>query len=238
MERNLPTINLSAAIIFKNATEKLRPSPTIGRPQSVKNFVDGLAIYTAMKCITLFQNGILCGQSSQSVLVYNFSNMHAMSQRSDVFGCSYRANIKEPAFWITIMLLSAVSWFRLPSCLIPTAMLDSKSLNTLLLEVMISSQSECVCICDLSDLTLQIVFDAWWASMNVASKPSIAWNDCRHGYSWRFYLHCRMEETASPGIICIICNQVFRHPSEHGTTSMGKQLLEKAHIAKFNELTA
>jgi len=46
-----------------------------------------------------------------------------------------------------------------------------------------------------------------------------------------------MEENGSPGIICIVCHQVLRHPSDHGTSSMGKHLLAKAHIAKLNELT-
>jgi len=73
--------------------------------------------------------------------------------------------------------------------------------------------------------------------MNVGSKRLIAWNNSRHAPSWRFYLHCGMEENGSPGIICILCHQVLRHPSEHGTSSMGKQLLAKAHIAKLNELT-
>ena len=116
-------------------------------------------------------------------------------------------------------------------------MSDSKSLNTSLLEVMISSKNECVFIRDLSDLTLQIIFDAWWASMNIGSKRPIAWKNSRHAPSWGFYLHCGIEETGSPGIICIICHQVLRHPSEHGTSSMGKHLLAKAHIAKLNELT-
>jgi len=56
------------------------------------------------------------------------------------------------------------------SFLIPTAMSDSKSLNTALLEVMITSKHERVFMRDLSDLTLQIIFDAWWASMKVDSK--------------------------------------------------------------------
>jgi len=116
-------------------------------------------------------------------------------------------------------------------------MLDSQSLNTSLLEVMISSKNKCVFIYDLSDLTFQISFDAWWASMNVGSMQPIAWNDSRHGPSWRFYLHCGMEENCSPGIICIVCHRILRHPSEHGTSSMGKHLLAKAHIAKLNELT-
>jgi hypothetical protein len=116
-------------------------------------------------------------------------------------------------------------------------MSDTQSLNTSLLEVMISSKNECVFICDLSDLTLQIIVDALWAFMNVGSKRPIASKNSRHAPSWRFYLNCGIEETSSPGIICIVCYQVLRHPSEHGTSSMGKHLLAKAHIAKLNELT-
>jgi len=116
-------------------------------------------------------------------------------------------------------------------------MTDIQSLNTSLLEVMISAKYNHVFIRDLSDLTLQIIFEAWWASINVGSKRPIAWNASRHVPSWRFYLHCGIEESGSPGIICIICHQVLRHPSEHGTSSMGKHLFAKAHIAKLNELT-
>jgi len=116
-------------------------------------------------------------------------------------------------------------------------MSDSHSLNTSLLEVLIRSKNDCVFIHDLSDLTLQIIFAAWWASMNIGSKRPIAWNNSRHEPLWRFYLHCGMAENGSPGIICIVRHQVLRHPSEHGTSSMGKQLLAKAHIAKLNELT-
>jgi len=39
---------------------------------------------------------------------------------------------------------------------------------------MISSKNERVFVRDLSDLTLQIIFDAWWASMNLGSKRPIA----------------------------------------------------------------
>ena len=102
---------------------------------------------------------------------------------------------------------------------------------------MISSKNERVFIHDLSDLTLQIIFDAWWASIDIDLKRPIAWNNSRHAPSWRFYLHCGIEETCSPGIICIVCHQVLRHPSEPGTSSMGKHLQAKAHIAKLNELT-
>jgi hypothetical protein len=53
-------------------------------------------------------------------------------------------------------------------------MSDTKSLNTLLLEVMISSKKERIFIRDLSDIALLIVLDAWCASMNVGSKWPIA----------------------------------------------------------------
>jgi len=116
-------------------------------------------------------------------------------------------------------------------------MSDSQSLNTCLLEVMFSSKNERVFVRDLSDHSFQNIFDAWWASMNVVSKRPIAWNNSRHAPSWRFYLHCGMQENGHPGIIRIVCHQVLRHPSEHGTSSMWKHLLAKAHIAKLNELT-
>jgi hypothetical protein len=44
-------------------------------------------------------------------------------------------------------------------------MSDSKYVNTLLIEVMISLKNELVIILDLSDITVQIVLDAWWATM-------------------------------------------------------------------------
>jgi hypothetical protein len=73
--------------------------------------------------------------------------------------------------------------------------------------------------------------------MNVGSKRPIAWNNSKHAPLWRFYLHCGIEETGSPGIICIICHQVLHDPSEHGTSSMRKHLLAQVLIAKLNALT-
>jgi hypothetical protein len=102
---------------------------------------------------------------------------------------------------------------------------------------MICSKNERVFIRDLSDLTLQTIFDTRWASMNVGSKRPIGWNNSRHAPLWRFYFHCGIDETGCPGIICIVCQQVFHHPSQYGISSMGKHLLGNAHIAKLNELT-
>jgi len=135
------------------------------------------------------------------------------------------------------MLLLTVSQPELHSFQIPTTMLDSQSMNTSLLEVMIYSENEPVIIRDLSDLTLTIIFDAWWVSMNVGSKRPVAGSNPEHAPLWRFYLHCRIEETGSPGIISIMGHWVLCRPSEHGTSSIGKLLLAKAHVVKLNELT-
>jgi hypothetical protein len=56
-------------------------------------------------------------------------------------------------------------------------MTDSKSLYTSLLEVIISSNKKPVIIRDVSELTLQTIFDTWWASMNLGSNRPIAWNN-------------------------------------------------------------
>jgi len=73
--------------------------------------------------------------------------------------------------------------------------------------------------------------------MNIGSKRHIAWNTSRHAPLGRFFSHCEMEETGSHNIIYIISHHVLRHPSEHGTSVIGKHLLMKAHIAKWNTLT-
>ena len=110
--------------------------------------------------------------------------MHATSHRSDFFVCRCGVNIEEPAVCCTGSLPSAVFRVGLPSFPIPTAMSDSKMLNTSSLEVMITSQNKRVFIHGLSDLTFQNMFDAWWPSTNVDSKRPIAWNDCSHAPSW------------------------------------------------------
>ena len=68
-----------------------RPPPTIESPQSVNRFCGGSEWYTEMNCIVLFLIRVLCGQSLHSDLLYNFTNMHAMSYRSDFFTCSTSA---------------------------------------------------------------------------------------------------------------------------------------------------
>jgi len=53
--------------------------PTIEYPQTVNSFCAGSEWYTAMNCVVMFLSRVLRSQSLQSVLVYNFTNMHAMS---------------------------------------------------------------------------------------------------------------------------------------------------------------
>ena len=130
-----------------------------------------------------------------------------------------------------------ISQLELLSDQILTPLSDSKSLNTLLVPVRISSNNEHVFICDLSDLTSKIKFDAWWASRNVGSNHSSAWNDSRHTPLWHFYLHCGIKETGNPRIICIIRHHFLCHPSDHVTRLMGKHMVGKVHDAKLYKLT-
>jgi len=102
---------------------------------------------------------------------------------------------------------------------------------------MISSRNEHASIPDLSDLTLQIIINAWWAVMSIGSKCPFTWNYFRCAPSCQFHLHCKYEETSRPSIICLICHQHLHHPSHHGIYSMGKLLLAKSHIAKINTLS-
>jgi hypothetical protein len=99
---------------------------------------------------------------------------------------------------------------------------------------MMSSKKERVCICNLSKLTVQIIVNTWWTSINAGWKWPIAKINSGHTPSWSFYFHCGIEETGSPGIICIVCHEAVCHPSEHGTNALGKHWLTKAHIAKLN----
>jgi len=135
--------------------------------------------------------------SSLYVLGFNFTIMHAVSHRSDYFlACSSKFNIEQPPFYLTITYHLTVIQIELPRIQFPTSMSDTKSLNTSLLEVIISSTNEQVFIGDVINDTLQIIFDVWWASMNVGSMQSIASNDSRHAPLWQLYLHCGIEETS------------------------------------------
>jgi hypothetical protein len=97
-------------------------------------------------------------------------------------------------------------------------MSDLPLLNTSLLKVMIYSKNELVFMRNSSHLTLQIVINAWWASMDEDSMLPISCNNSRHAPLCQFYLHCRIEATGRLGIMCVICHHVLRHPSEHETS--------------------
>jgi hypothetical protein len=83
--------------------------PTIEHPQSINNFCGGSERYTAMYSIVLFLNQVLPGQSLQSVLVYNFTNMHAMSYRFDFFACSCSQYLRTRSLVYYNVTLSSLS---------------------------------------------------------------------------------------------------------------------------------
>jgi len=101
---------------------------------------------------------------------------------------------------------------------------------------MIPSKNECVSTGDLSYLTVESIFDACWASMNIGSESPIGWNHSSHAPPSQFHLHCGIEHTAIIGIICIMCHPVIRHPSEHGTCSMWKHLLAISSHGKVTQI--
>ena len=68
-------MNLSAAFIGKNASVDI-VSASYNCAPTVRQ---GSEHYKAITCIMLFLNAGLRGQSLQSVLVFNVTNMHAMS---------------------------------------------------------------------------------------------------------------------------------------------------------------
>jgi hypothetical protein len=105
------------------------PAHTIERPHSDNSCGRCSECYPAMNCIVLILNRVLCGQSSQSILVYNFTNMFAMSYKSDFFARSCTVNIEELAVCLTVSSLLPVSRVGSTSVLILTAMSDSQSLN-------------------------------------------------------------------------------------------------------------
>jgi len=113
---------------------------------------------------------------------------------------------------------------------------NSQSFYSVILEDMISSKNESVIIHDLSDLTLQIIFDSSQVSGNVGLKSWNACNNSSHGPLWCIDFQCGIEEISSHFIVCIVYHQVLRHRSEHVTSSLAKQYMAKPLIARLNGL--
>jgi len=75
IERRLTTMNLSAAIIGKNASVDIASASYNCAPMVRQ----GSERYIAINCSMLFLNGGFRGQSLQSVLVFVITNVNAMS---------------------------------------------------------------------------------------------------------------------------------------------------------------
>jgi hypothetical protein len=77
--------------------------------------------------------------SSLYLLVFNFTTMHAMSHRSDLFlTCSSIVNNSELAFYLTITYPFTVTQIEIPRVQFPTMMSDKTSLNTSLPDILMS----------------------------------------------------------------------------------------------------
>jgi len=80
-------MNLLAAFIGKNASD----DNASGSYNWVPAVCQGCFRYTAINCLVLFLNRVLCGQSLQFVRVINFTNIHTMPYWSYYFPCSCRS---------------------------------------------------------------------------------------------------------------------------------------------------
>lgn len=130
-----------------------------------------------------------------------------------------------------------MSQYELHHFNISTTVADSQSLNKSFLEILIPSTKELVIIRDLSDIDFQLTCGTLWASIYVGSKCLTDSDNFRFVPLRGFYVHIRLQETASPGIICIGCDQCLRYWSEHGTSPIGIHSLTKVQIEMLNEST-
>lgn len=71
----------------------------------------------------------------------------------------------------------------------------------------------------------------------MGSTCRIDWNKSRHTALWGFSLHCGIENTSCPDIIFNHCHQDHHYPSDHVTSSVGKQFKADAHIVQVNKFT-
>jgi hypothetical protein len=132
------------------------------------SFGGGSVSCTAMYCTASLLNRVINGQSCLYISIFNFTNMHALSHRSDFYlAGSSKVNISEPADHFTIMFLLTATQIAIPSNQNSIVFSDSRSLSMSLQAVMISSKHDHIFICYLIYLTLQIIFHAWWASISV-----------------------------------------------------------------------
>lgn len=111
--------------------------------------------------------------------------MDAISDRYDfVHARSSMVSSQEAALYLPITCVLIVPQIEMDSFKLCSALSDSHSLNALLLEVMTLPKYKHHYVHNFSDITLQILFDAWRASMNVVLKHPLGCNNCRHTPSW------------------------------------------------------
>ena len=89
MEHRYTIMNLAAAFMGKNASVNIA-SPFYNWARMVRQRFES---YTTINCGVLFLNGGSRGQLLQSVLVFNITNMNAVSDWSDYLPSSGKVNI-------------------------------------------------------------------------------------------------------------------------------------------------
>lgn len=138
-----------------------------------------------MNCIVSLPTWFFTGQSFQYVRLLNITTIHGMSHRLYYsLACSSRAIIEEPASYYMVAKLVTITQLKLCSIQFPTAMSDSNSVNSFLLEVIMSSQNKSIFSHDSFNHTWQMILIASRTTLNAASKRHILWNDSSQAPSW------------------------------------------------------
>jgi hypothetical protein len=161
MEWHWPTSHQTAACMGNNGSDDITSAPLNWRPTVRQQWLWGLSMWhtkemhhVAAKLSFTQSVFVICSWIQFNKYAYDVLQMWP------VFACSARIYIWGPTLCFTISYHSVQSWSVLRSISIRTVMLDSLCLHTSCLEVVISSNNERVPIHDLSDCTLQIMFDA------------------------------------------------------------------------------
>jgi len=154
--------------------------------------------------------------------------MQVMSYRSNIFLASdSKVNIVKPAVWLTITYRLTVTQVGLPRAQYPTRMSHTESFNTSVQEVMLWSINEPVFIGDLSDIALQIIFNAWWALLNVGSKWPFSLNNSRYVPSRRLYYSAELRRPAALRLYVSFVSKFFAIHQNMYPAQLANTLLEE-----------
>ena len=154
MEWHWPVMNLLAAIMGKNGTDDIASASDYSALAEGQQFSWGAS---KLHCNKLHCIDLKLTVTRSVVSISPCIQLHKyacnFSQIWHFLHEALESILFEPTVYFTMMKCSAVAGVGLPSHQIPPVMLNSKSFNTSLVEVMISLKNEGVFIRDLSDHT-------------------------------------------------------------------------------------